>query len=72
MKKQPKKLTLGKKTVSNLSTTELNRRVGGSDFTCTTCATHCCSINVCVTNNTSITCNTCAKQATCYKHGHTC
>jgi natural product precursor len=35
MKKQIKKLSLNKKTISNLNATEMNRQVGGVSMTCT-------------------------------------
>ena len=61
MKKQSKKLSLNKKTISNLSTTEMSRQMGGSS------QTYCNYTHGCGTYNTKYnTCGgkTCNKQCT--------
>ena len=61
MKKQPKKLSLNKKTISNLNEMEMKRKVGGSDSYFHQCG-HCGSYNCGGTKNG----NTCPGHNTCY------
>lgn len=64
MKKQIRKLTLNKKTISNLTVVEMSKHVGGvSGYTCYHChpyhTYHC-------TNNCTQNQNTCPGHKTCY------
>ena len=60
MKKQIKRLSLNKKTISNLNAAEMNRHIGGTKGTYT------CS-PACITNKGKTWCNgnTCAGHNTC-------
>ena len=41
MKKQIKKLSLNKKTISNLNAAEMNKHIGGRTITCIACTFTC-------------------------------
>jgi natural product precursor len=62
MKKQTKKLTLNKKTISNLNSSEMSRVIGGSGpvYSRHGCGTYHNTIN-CTKNQ-----NTCPGHKTCY------
>jgi natural product precursor len=62
MKKQIKKLSLNKKTISNLSSSEMNKHVGGSFSYFVRCG-HCGATG---NGNTCYGHNTCNGQNTCY------
>jgi natural product precursor len=59
MKKQIKKLSLNKKTISNLNSSEMNKKVGGSYFNGGTCGSAYCP-------NQTKNRNTCPGHNTCY------
>ena len=61
MKKQTKKLTLNKKTISNLTATEMSKHVGASYASCSGLS-HC---HECGGGNTKNG-NTCPGHKTCY------
>ena len=63
MKKQSKKLTLNKKTISNLTALGMRKLVGGNSMTCTDS----CPISKChYCNNQTKNGKTCAGHNTCY------
>ena len=63
MKKQIKKLSLNKKTISNLHSSEMSRVIGGSGWWCShSCNGHCTGQGVPTINGG----NTCLGHNTCY------
>lgn len=63
MKKQVKKLSLNKKTISNLTAAEMSKLVGATSCTCTDS----CPISKChICNNKTQNGNTCPGHKTCY------
>ncbi len=67
MKKQTKRLTLNKKTISNLIPSEMNRVIGGASYLshlgCSRCGGHCGGGGGTINGNTCAGHNTC--QYTC-------
>ena len=64
MKKQTKKLTLNKKTISNLNVAEMKNLVGGNSMTCTSLDS--CPISKChYCDNKTKNGNTCPGHKTC-------
>lgn len=63
MKKQTKKLSLNKKTISNFTALNMSKLVGGGSMTCTDS----CPISKChYCNNKTQNGNTCPGHNTCY------
>ena len=65
MKKEIKKLSLNKKTISNLSVTEMNRQVGGSLWACNTGGNWCGNYSQGCGGGATKNGNTCAGHNTC-------
>lgn len=68
---KPKKLSLNKKTISNLNFDQLGRIVGGIDDTRICPFTETCgpTCETCVTCNSCVSCATCGPLVTCYPGG---